>query len=333
MPARRGSTSRLEQGRLRADPRRRRRLRHRGRRLPLAVASHATSKIATPTTCFASPRSAFAAKRWPRSPKSAASSIRSRTADSASGAELEVVGGAGVEPSRPAAARSARRSKSATVLQHAGAAQVPALDADRDGPRDEAFTRLALAHPQVHFTLPHNGRSLHDLPPVADSRARIAALLRRRPGRRLDRDRQHQRRRDAWRVRGQSEAQPRQPAGCSICFSTAGRFATARCSTPWAKPIADCCSPAAIRSLSAPRHAGGVGRRQRPSDEAGSALSRLRPALQPIAGHAADEVPDDRSDGARGSTGTSDYSASESEARSDSCCRQRTGSMGKGGAR
>ena len=34
---------------------------------------------------------------------------------------------------------------------------------------------MALAHPHVHFTLSHGGRTLHDLPP-ADFRQRVAAL-------------------------------------------------------------------------------------------------------------------------------------------------------------
>ena len=41
----------------------------------------------------------------------------------------------------------------------------------------EAVTRLALAHPQIHFTLAHNGRTVHDLPPVANARGRIAAFF------------------------------------------------------------------------------------------------------------------------------------------------------------
>ena len=47
----------------------------------------------------------------------------------------------------------------------------------------EAFTRLALANPHVHFTLRHNDRSVYDLPPAADWRERIAAFFGARPGR------------------------------------------------------------------------------------------------------------------------------------------------------
>ena len=46
--------------------------------LPLAVASHATSKIADADDLFPSARLAFAARRWRRSPKSA--SLRSAAA-------------------------------------------------------------------------------------------------------------------------------------------------------------------------------------------------------------------------------------------------------------
>ncbi len=45
------------------------------------------------------------------------------------------------------------------------------------GHTTEALTRLALAHPRVHFTLTHNGRLVHDLPPVDDVRHRVATFF------------------------------------------------------------------------------------------------------------------------------------------------------------
>ncbi|MEM6798370.1 MAG: DNA mismatch repair endonuclease MutL, partial [Planctomycetota bacterium] len=45
------------------------------------------------------------------------------------------------------------------------------------GHATEAFARIALAHPGVHLSLSHNGRTVHDLPATDDWRARIAALF------------------------------------------------------------------------------------------------------------------------------------------------------------
>ncbi len=41
----------------------------------------------------------------------------------------------------------------------------------------EAFTRIALPHPHIHFTLRHNDRVLYDLPPTEDWQSRIVTLL------------------------------------------------------------------------------------------------------------------------------------------------------------
>ena len=58
----------------------------------------------------------------------------------------------------------------------------------------EAVTRLALAHPHIHFTLTHNGRTVHDLPPVPNIHARIAAFFGERAGERPDRSAERERR-------------------------------------------------------------------------------------------------------------------------------------------
>ena len=41
----------------------------------------------------------------------------------------------------------------------------------------EAMTRLALAHPHIHFTLAHNGRTIHDLPPATTSAGELRRSL------------------------------------------------------------------------------------------------------------------------------------------------------------
>ena len=146
--------------------------------LPLAVASHATSKIRVGRRfVFGRARSAFAARRWRRSPKSAgwcfAAARPTRRA-----ARSWKSSAARRSRSRRSAARSARRSKCGTCssTRRCGTSSCGRAQTEM-GHSIEAVTRLALAHPQIHFTLTHNGRPVHDLPPAADIRGRIAAFF------------------------------------------------------------------------------------------------------------------------------------------------------------
>jgi DNA mismatch repair protein MutL len=41
----------------------------------------------------------------------------------------------------------------------------------------EAFLRIAIAHPDIHFTLRHNERAVHDLPPVDNWKQRLTAVF------------------------------------------------------------------------------------------------------------------------------------------------------------
>src|SRR5205823_8479305 len=42
---------------------------------------------------------------------------------------------------------------------------------------EEAFTRLALAQPQLYLTLSHNGKSMHSVPATASLRDRLSAFF------------------------------------------------------------------------------------------------------------------------------------------------------------
>src|SRR5688572_8525761 len=144
--------------------------------LPLAVASHATSKIIDADDLFRVSTLGFRGEALASIAEVSQLTIRSRTADDASGAELEVFGGQsrGRAPcgcpvgtvveiknlffNTPVRRRFMRTTQ--TEMGHA----------------TEAFTRLALAWPHVHFTLRHNDKTQHDLPPTSDWRERIATL-------------------------------------------------------------------------------------------------------------------------------------------------------------
>jgi DNA mismatch repair protein MutL len=145
--------------------------------LPLAVASHATSKIQTAEELFSIATLGFRGEALASIAEVSRLVVRSRTADAAGGAELEVVGGSG-QPVVPVGCPvgttiEVRNLFFNTPVRH----KFLRSPQTEMGHSIEAVTRLALAHPQIHFTLAHNGRSVHDLPPVADVRARIAAFF------------------------------------------------------------------------------------------------------------------------------------------------------------
>ncbi len=144
--------------------------------LPLAVASHATSKIAGADDLFRIGTLGFRGEALASIAEVSRLSIRSRPADCESGAELEVVGGK-ADPIRPVGCPpgttiSVARLFFNTPVRH----KFLRTTQTEMGHVAEAFTRLALAHPGVHFTLLHGERTMHDLPPTSDLRERVAAL-------------------------------------------------------------------------------------------------------------------------------------------------------------
>lgn len=145
--------------------------------LLLAVASHATSKIRLADDLFSVTTLGFRGEALASIAEVSRFLVRSRPADSPSGAELEVVGGeaGGVTPVGCPVGTTieVRNLFFNTPVRH----KFMRSPQTEMGHSVEAVTRLALAHPQTHFTLTHNGRVSHDLPPVEDIRGRIAAFF------------------------------------------------------------------------------------------------------------------------------------------------------------
>jgi DNA mismatch repair protein MutL len=145
--------------------------------LPLAVASHATSKISSADDLFSISTLGFRGEALASIAEVSRLLVRSRTADSTSGAELEVVGGAASEVG-PIGCPVGTTIEVRNLFFNTPVRHKFLRSAQTEmGHSIEAFTRLALAHPRIHFTLGHNGRTVHELPPVADVRGRIAAFF------------------------------------------------------------------------------------------------------------------------------------------------------------
>lgn len=145
--------------------------------LPLAVASHATSKIFDADDLFRVGTLGFRGEALASIAEVSHLVIRSRTHDSAGGAQIEVHGGrqSAVEPcgcptgttieiadlffNTPVRRRFLRSTQ--TEMGHI----------------TEAVLRVALARPDVHFTLRHNEREIYDLPPADPWSQRIGRLF------------------------------------------------------------------------------------------------------------------------------------------------------------
>ncbi|HEY5311346.1 MAG TPA: DNA mismatch repair endonuclease MutL, partial [Pirellulales bacterium] len=145
--------------------------------LPLAVASHATSKLTSADDLFRVRTLGFRGEALASIAEVSRFALRSRTSDNPAGAQLEVVAGesSGVEPCGcpPGTAIEVRNLFFNTPVRRKF---LRAMQTEM-GHLSEAFTRLALAHPEVHFTLRHNDRPVYDLPPAEDWLGRIALLV------------------------------------------------------------------------------------------------------------------------------------------------------------
>jgi DNA mismatch repair protein MutL len=145
--------------------------------LPLAVASHATSKIRLADDLFSVRTLGFRGEALASIAEVSRLLLRSRTADAEIGAELEIVGGQ-PQPVAPVGCPvgttiEVRNLFFNTPVRH----KFLRSTQTEMGHTTESLVRLALAHPQVHFTLAHNGRLVYDLPPVDNVRQRIAAFF------------------------------------------------------------------------------------------------------------------------------------------------------------
>lgn len=145
--------------------------------LPLAIASHATSKLVDADDLFRVRTLGFRGEALASIAEVSRFLLRSRTREAQAGADLEVVAGA-ASPVAPCGCPPGTTIEVRNLFFNTPVRRkfLRATQTEM-GHISEILTRLALAHPQVHFTLRHNNRQLHDLPPTDHLLDRIAAFF------------------------------------------------------------------------------------------------------------------------------------------------------------
>ncbi|QDT69542.1 DNA mismatch repair protein MutL [Planctomycetes bacterium MalM25] len=136
--------------------------------LPLAVTNHATSKIASADELFRVGTLGFRGEALASIASVSRFTIRSHR-EGEDGAEL-IVNGGQTEGVTPAGCPIGTTVEVRDLFYNTPVRRKYLRTAQTEsGHVSEAFARVALAHPGVHFTLTHNGRLLHDLPPCPAS--------------------------------------------------------------------------------------------------------------------------------------------------------------------
>ncbi|MEN6450652.1 MAG: DNA mismatch repair endonuclease MutL, partial [Thermoguttaceae bacterium] len=145
--------------------------------LPLALAPHATSKLGDADDLFRVGTLGFRGEALASIAEVSRLVLRSRTPQSQGGAEIEANGGALGEPA-PCGC-----PVGTTIEVHNLFFNTPVrrkflrTTATEFGHVSEAFTRIALATPHVHFTLRHNDRQVFALPAESTWLDRIAVFF------------------------------------------------------------------------------------------------------------------------------------------------------------
>jgi DNA mismatch repair protein MutL len=144
--------------------------------LSLAVARHATSKIATPSDLSSIETLGFRGEALASIAAVSRLSITSRARDKAHAWRLEVEGGEVAMPQPAALAAGTTVTVQELYFNTPARRKFLRTEGTEYGHCEEAFRRIALSHPDVAFTLSHNGGVRHRLV-GGGRRSRVDALL------------------------------------------------------------------------------------------------------------------------------------------------------------
>ncbi len=145
--------------------------------LPLAIAPHATSKLADAEDLFRVQTLGFRGEALASIAEISRFTLSSRQPGAEGGWELEVVGGVAGEPA-PCGMSPGTTIEVRNLFYNTPVRRKFMRSTQTElGHVTEQFTRLALAYPQVRFVLRHNERTLYDLPGDQSFPARIAQFF------------------------------------------------------------------------------------------------------------------------------------------------------------
>ena len=145
--------------------------------LPLAVTSHATSKIVDADDLFRVGTFGFRGEALASIAEVTQSLIRSRPADQECGFEMVIHGGHR-EPEQPCGCPVGTSIEVRQLFYNTPVRQKFMRTAQTEkGHIAEAFTRVALAHPEIQMTFSNNGKVIHKLPKTDSWRNRIDAFF------------------------------------------------------------------------------------------------------------------------------------------------------------
>ncbi len=145
--------------------------------LPLAVASHATSKLETADDLFRVRTLGFRGEALASIAEVSRVLLRSRTHHSSAGAEMTVNAGSASDV-MPAAAPPGTLIEVRDLFFNTPVRRKFLRATQTEMSHiSEALARLALAHPHVHFTLRHNDRNVYELPPSTEWAERISLFF------------------------------------------------------------------------------------------------------------------------------------------------------------
>ncbi|MEM0924777.1 MAG: DNA mismatch repair endonuclease MutL [Planctomycetota bacterium] len=145
--------------------------------MPLALASHATSKLPTDDALFHVQSLGFRGEALASIGSVSQMTIRSRTHFDSVGSEMEVRGGV-IQPPQPCGCPAGTVMEIRNLFFNTPVRHRFLKTAQTEkGHIVEAFTRLALANPSIHFVLRNNDKVLHDLPATERFGDRVAAFF------------------------------------------------------------------------------------------------------------------------------------------------------------